>query len=104
MLEMLVAIADKSFINYPYPPNKIFWMMMKNMNLCHCDDDNFDFENLSDIDRACELLCNREYNERGVPGPFRVYDGVDARKMELWSQMLDYTNYISRTEEMKNKE
>jgi hypothetical protein len=70
-----------------------FWGMVVNMGLGNMRDEKFD---KAAVEIAVNTMLTRSYSQDGRGGLFTVEDTEqDLRTMEIWRQMLLYTNTIS---------
>lgn len=93
VLEMLVALAirvDDEYIGDPSNPHpeNIFWEMCCNLGLENMkNDENFEAEFLKKINKFLE----KDYDFNGKGGIFPVkHPKKDHRKIEIWSEMMEY--------------
>ena len=99
VLEMMIALAircEETIMddeNFGDRTDQWFWDMMKNLDLGHMDDDEFDEEYVSDV---ITRFLNRDYEPDGRGGLFFVRNcDIDLRDVEIWIQMLWYLDNIT---------
>lgn len=93
VLEMMVALSkrcENMFENVDHGATKMFWDMIRNLNLYSMDDHRFDSSYVND---CIERMIFRDYSKSGEGGLFFISDKKkDARDMEIWSQAMHYLN------------
>lgn len=89
MLEMLVALAERTSFQLNSDPAEVFWDILGNVELSSYDDDgDFDAEAVQDI---LETINDRTYESDGYGGLFPLrYPSQDQRNVELLYQMYAY--------------
>lgn len=98
VLEVMVALSKRCYDTVLDPgdgmdrTNELFWLMLSNMGLSNCTDDNFDY---GLVNTAVMRVMNRDYAADGKGGWFYI-PGVneDLRKVELWYQAMWYIDDI----------
>lgn len=101
VLEMLVALCIRCEENFTYSTEEgdrislIFWSMLVNLGLGGMSNDKYD-ENIV-VDILDRFMKNR-YQPDGTGGLFKLSGMYDARKMEIWAQLMAY---IREQEEQK---
>lgn len=99
VLEMMVALSircEEQIMDDPRYGDRTsqwFWGMIVNMGLGNMRDDRFD---KATVELAVNTLLTRSYDQDGRGGLFTVENATrDLRTVEIWHQMLWYTNTIS---------
>ena len=94
VLEMLVGLAIRcdNEIMYDGGPSragKLFWIMIENLDLDRCSDDQF---NSKYVHQQIDRWLSRDFkrNGRGSPFPLNVRNCRDQRKVTIWKQMCGY--------------
>lgn len=91
VLEMLIAFSDrinKDVMDGEYTIAYWFWLMLDNLGLQECTDDNFDPEF---IDSVLDNWMNRDTKNGFKSGNLTTLFGKDADfHDELWFQMQEY--------------
>ena len=93
VLEMLIALADRCESEYSGSPGddhpeRIFWLMLHNLQLDIFDDNSYDKERIEEI---VARWLSRDYDEHGFGGLFPLETAMeDQRYVEIWQQMLEY--------------
>lgn len=65
-----------------------FWIMIENLDLMRCTDDNFSGEYVS---QQVHIWLDRMFDRRGKGSPFPLRRAIhDQRKVEIWLQMCGY--------------
>lgn len=95
VLEMLIALSLRCDVDIMGDQSgasayKWFWIMIDNLELNHCTDDNFNAEY---VHQQIEVWLDRVYKRNGQGSPFpRKHSRTDQRKVEIWFQMCGYLN------------
>lgn len=94
ILEMLVALSIRCEIDIVGVPgeekiSRLFWIMIKNLDLDWCTDARFDPRFVKE---KMDILVERRYGRNGFGGLFPLYEHAkeDMRKTEIWYQMNYY--------------
>lgn len=101
VLEMMVALAIRMSTMTEEPGNddrvgEWFWTMVLNLQLNSMDDENY---NERRVERAIDIMLNREYDSHGRGGLFLVPDPLrDLRVTDIWYQMSWYLDYVLNEE------
>ena len=67
-----------------------FWIMIDNLDLLHCKDDNFSREY---VHQQVKIWMNREFHRNGKGSPFPLKRcRRDQRNVEIWFQFMQYLN------------
>lgn len=92
VLEMLIGLSIRCSeqILDDHEPAEIFWIMIENLDLMRCTDDNFNAEYVRQQIRIWIDRCFR-WNGSGSPFPLKKAK-YDQRKVEIWFQMCGYIN------------
>lgn len=99
VLEMLIGLSlrcDIDIMGEGDEPDasKWFWIMIDNLDLMRCTDDNF---SPGYVRQQIEIWLDRVYQRNGKGSPFPLRKSHrDQRKVEIWLQMCGYLseNYI----------
>lgn len=93
VLEMLIALSircDQEIMGEAGIDQvaKWFWIMIENLDLMHCSDENFSGEYVS---QQVHIWLDRMFDRRGKGSPFPLKRAIhDQRKVEIWLQMCGY--------------
>ena len=93
VLEMLIALSLRCDESIMYEegvkrPSKWFWIMIENLDLMRCTDDNF---NTDYVHQQIKKWLNRDFKRNGKGSPFPLKtDARDQRKVDIWLQMCGY--------------
>lgn len=93
VLEMLIALSvrcdnDIMGVGDRSQAGKWFWIMIENLDLMHCTDDNFD---PGFVERQIDIWLSRSFDRKGNGSPFPLKKAIhDQRKVEIWRQMCGY--------------
>ena len=97
VLEMMLALAIRceDIMEDPKIGDRTshwFWRMIINMELGGMYDSRY---NRYEVDKAVDILLNRDYQPNGIGGLFHVRNHVeDMRKVEIWYQMCWYLDEL----------
>lgn len=99
VLEMMIALAlrcEETIMDNPKYGDRTaqwFWGMIVNMGLGGMSDDRY---HRPTVEMAVDRMLDRTYDQDGRGGLFTVENCKrDLRNVEIWHQMLWYTNTIS---------
>ena len=105
ILEMMVALSIRCEIDIIGIPgeekiSRLFWIMIRNLDLDWCTDARFDYDFVKE---KMDILVERRYGRTGFGGLFPILDHAkeDMRKTEIWYQM---NYYICENEEIFDEE
>lgn len=93
VLEMMIGLSERcdTDIMGEAGENHVaewFWIMVENLNLSCCTDDNFSPEY---VRQQIEIWLDRLFKKNGSGSPFpRQNTRTDQRKVEIWQQMCGY--------------
>ena len=85
MLEMLVALSERMSLTIDHTTPSCFWHMLDNLDISDPTDPE-------EVERAMEILRDREYNYDGSGGGLFPVDNPnsDFRDIEIYKQMNEY--------------
>ena len=93
VLEMIVGVARR-MDDILWDPvegdrtSKWFWIMIKNLGLDDCRDEDFNEECVERIDHWIDIMVSRHYGYDGYGGLFPLRNPKkDQRNVEIWYQM-----------------
>lgn len=91
MLEMLIALSDRTAFQTGGSVTEWFWRFMTNLSLERYSDDLYEISIQEEVEEALDRVNWRTYSADGTGGlfPLRQPDH-DQRKIELWYQMSAY--------------
>ncbi len=99
VFEMIAGLACRmeDILENPKQPsttNLWFVLLISNLGLKDCTDENFGTECKTRITRNVDLMLDRKYGRLGHGGLFPIEDirAKDQRQEELWYQMMKYIN------------
>lgn len=94
VLEMMIGLAcrcDREIMRVPGEDRTYiwFWMMIDNLDLMRCSDDNFSGDY---VRQQIGKWLNRDFKRNGLGSPFPLKNGhcQDQRKQTIWAQMCGY--------------
>lgn len=93
VLEMMIGLAVRCDTEVmsdgdSKSASKWFWIMIENLDLMQCKDDNF---NTDYVHQQIRKWLNRDFKRNGQGSPFPLSSRVrDQRKVDIWSQMSGY--------------
>lgn len=94
VLEMLIALSIRCDIEIMGEAgesnvSKWFWIMVDNLDLMRCSDDNFSSEY---VRHQIDIWLSRSFDRRGIGSPFplKAKRCRDQRNVEIWFQMCGY--------------
>ena len=93
VLEMMIGLALRCEIEIMGEPGKDttykwFWLMVENLDLMRCSDDNFSGDY---VKQQVKIMLDRGYRRNGFGGLFPVrMTRTDQRNLEIWAQMCGY--------------
>ena len=92
VLEMMIALSlgcNDMMVGGEKGASKWFWMMIENLDLMKCQDDNFD---TGYVHQQIRIWLDRAFKRNGEGSPFPLKKGVsrDQRKVDIWYQMCGY--------------
>lgn len=91
VLEMLVALAQRTSFESAGDPGTWFWRMMDHLDLRHYTDDQYSVGVAEEIDHAIQTVLDRTYDRDGRRGLFPLnHARENQRSVELWYQMSAY--------------
>lgn len=98
VLEVMVALAISmesllAGVRTDSPDNtpKWFWMMIRNLGLMDCTDDNWSAQKEAKVRYVIGNMLDRNYTKNGEGGLFPVPNSpYDFRHIDLWRQMITY--------------
>lgn len=90
MLEMLVALAERSSFEAPGTTADWFWIFLKNLKL-NFSDYAYNKSIEREVDVILQRFVQRTYQPNGVGGLFPLKNAqYDQRDVELWYQLSAY--------------
>lgn len=93
VLEMMIGLAVRCEIEIMGVSGedntaKWFWIMVENLDLLRCTDENFNGEY---VEQQVRIFLERSYKRNGIGGIFPLkHTKLDQRKLEIWRQMNGY--------------
>ena len=93
VLEMMIGLAVRCEIEIMGVSGedntaKWFWIMVENLDLMRCTDENFNGEY---VEQQVRIFLDRSYKRNGIGGIFPLkHTKLDQRKLEIWRQMNGY--------------
>lgn len=97
VFEMLCGLAERmeDVLENPMKPStSTQWLMLliENLGLNTCTDDNFDIYHRNLVDQRINVLLERKYKPDGCGGLFPLLGtrAKDQRKVEIWYQLMKY--------------
>ena len=91
MLEMLIALSDRTAFQTDGRLEEWFWRFMHNLELDRYSDDLYEISIQEEVEDTLTRVIWRKYAQDGTGGLFPLrHPDHDQRKIELWYQMSAY--------------